>query len=261
MKDDETPNIDEYLPDAATVARAQDSSAADAAAEKLRADEELRAIVQAQREAELAPPPPAPPSTAQVHLEDVRPNPVPGRLTKPRAYLNLASPDLKRGAPTVKVERAEGAPLDASADTIPRVERRWPWAVLVGLAVLGAFWLALSLGGPTPQPGANDANTAPSASNTSPSSAMNPTATSIQQVAPSAPGAVPTPRTDETAHPSTTSAPIPAKTAAPSASQDSPPPSPPRTAETTSAPPNPPPPQPSASGTGMTFDYKKGTPQ
>lgn len=259
MKDDQPPNIDDYLPDAATVARAQDSSAADAAAAKLRADEELRAIVQAQREAELAPPPPAPPSTAQVHLEDVRPNPVPGRLTKPRAYLNLASPDLKRGAPTVKVERAEGAPLDASADTIPRVERRWPWAVLVGLAVLGAFWLALSLGAPS-APRTNDADAALQASNASTSAAMNPTATPVQ-AAPSAPATGPTPTTDETAHPSTTSTPSPPKTTAPSASQDSAPPSAPRTAEATSAPPSPPPPQPSASGTGMTFDFKKGTPQ
>lgn len=259
MKDDEPPNIDDYLPDAATVARAQDSSAADAAAEKLRADEELRAIVQAQREAELAPPPPAPPSTAQVHLEDVRPNPVPGRLTKPRAYLNLASPDLKRGAPTVKVERAEGAPLDVSADTIPRVERRWPWAVLVGLAVLGAFWLALSLGGPSSAPPSDDADAASQDSTGSTGSSLNPASTITPTPDPSAPAAAPSPTTEVAAHPPTASAPSPPKTAAAAAPQDTGPTAIQRPAETSSPQPNPPQPSPSASGTGMTFDFKKGT--
>ncbi len=138
------PADDPYAPTAETLAKVQDQKASDAAAARLGADQELKAVVAAHVQAErlAAQPRAAKASDRSEHLDDVRPAPVAGHLTVPRAYLNPGA--LKSGKATVKVEAME---------QLPMVRRRWPVVALVVAAVAGAFLLAVALGGGPAGPG------------------------------------------------------------------------------------------------------------
>lgn len=130
--------------------RVQDQEASDAAAERLKNDAELKDLVQKGKEAaaaEAAATRPAPESEQKVHIADARPQPAPGHLTVPRAYLNIGSPSLKKGAPTAKIAPAEDTTAVVGPESIPKVERKWPYVAAAVAAMCGAFLLAIFMGG------------------------------------------------------------------------------------------------------------------
>ncbi len=237
-----------YAPSQAVKAKAQDQDASDAAAERLGQDDQLKELLQdakvaAAREAE-APGGAAPESSGKVHILDAKPNPVAGHLTVPRAYLNPASPSLKKGAPTVKVSGGADDTVIGPA-SIPKVDRRWPVVALVVAGVAGAFIVAVLIGNSTePEKGAAVVEaTAPATP--APPTVAAPTMTTQPQPA-ATPGPIENPTQEPTVRVKPTAT---VKASAPVAAQ-----------QTTSSSPSSSPTS-TASGSGMTYDFKKDKPK
>src|SRR5688572_27756428 len=91
-----------YDPTPETLDRIRDRDAAEAAAQRVAGNEELRLAVdkirQADRQAEEAKSSkPAPASTGQTYLPEVKPKPVPGKLTVPRIEVRSEDALVRKG--------------------------------------------------------------------------------------------------------------------------------------------------------------------
>lgn len=187
-----------YDPSPETLDRIGDRAAAEAAAERVAGDGDLKAAVdklkQVERELEAAARnAPAPPSSGVTYLPEVRPNPAPGRLTVPRIELRKPNQRTTMRAisaqPLVKLGFANVV-NDGEGDV--RADLRWGRVALfatpfVVLAIVGIWRIAnVEDRSGTTTPSSTSTSVVPPVETAPATAATAPSAMSSADVAPTA---------------------------------------------------------------------------